>query len=565
MSSSAAVGSFSLLTNSLQPSRRREKFTVGFPMRFLGRHGLRNPSVRVFMAIAERSFEVSWLFPDETVCDDCGGWAVIESPIIKRKTVFPTFLALGIGTSIVIFVAAAFHFSLYKKGFTLPSMSPLHALRRIRIPCGPKVTPTKIADPDASNVDSVVSEASKVDLSDALSESLAPEKLQFRFIPVAVDSTQQESLSVLRSLKIIENDVRADELCTRREYARWLVRASSLLERNPKHKIAPSVALSGSLIAAYEDVGVGDPDFESIQALAEAGIIFSRLSENYYLEGRRGINFSPDRFISRQDLIDWKAQLKYGFASAGNARISKSKLDLMDVKDVSAVSSPGIYMDMLAGDRSLIRRVFGQIRRLQASKPSTKAQAAVALTSGRMVEAIHNELLRIEAEEYSRQASKEEIRRELLDQGEIQRQWDKKMEEEKSRGLKVKQLYLETLNELEEEKIVRASALGDYLKEQAAMDCQKQLLNGLKVEVNEMSERLASERAEQNADEETMRIITDDLQIKREGILDAKSFLEAETEALRILRSWIEDEARKNQARTKVLEEVGRRWRWDGE
>lgn len=28
-------------------------------------------------------------------------------------------------------------------------------------------------------------------------------------------------------------------------------------------------------------------------------------------------------------------------------------------------------------------------------------------------------------------------------------------------------------------------------------------------------------------------------------------------------RSWIEDEARKSQARAKVLEEAGRRWKWD--
>lgn len=30
-------------------------------------------------------------------------------------------------------------------------------------------------------------------------------------------------------------------------------------------------------------------------------------------------------------------------------------------------------------------------------------------------------------------------------------------------------------------------------------------------------------------------------------------------------RSWVEDEAQKNQARAKVLEEVGRRWKWDSD
>lgn len=31
--------------------------------------------------------------------------------------------------------------------------------------------------------------------------------------------------------QIIENDVNADELCTRREFARWLVKVNSKLER----------------------------------------------------------------------------------------------------------------------------------------------------------------------------------------------------------------------------------------------------------------------------------------------------------------------------------------------
>lgn len=35
--------------------------------------------------------------------------------------------------------------------------------------------------------------------------------------------------------------------------------------RNPKHQITPSVALSGSLFGAFDDVSVEDPDFGSIQ------------------------------------------------------------------------------------------------------------------------------------------------------------------------------------------------------------------------------------------------------------------------------------------------------------
>lgn len=69
----------------------------------------------------------------------------------------------------------------------------------------------------------------------------------------------------------------------------------------------------------------------------------------------------------------------------------------------------------------------------------TKAQAAVALTSGRMTEAIYDEILRLEAEHSSRQVAIEEIRSELLDKGDIVRFWNEKMNEGKGRkGRKTK-------------------------------------------------------------------------------------------------------------------------------
>lgn len=148
----------------------------------------------------------------------------------------------------------------------------------------------------------------------------AVEKLERVVIRVSVDSTQEEALLVLKTLKIIEDDVEANELCTRREFARWLVKLNSSLERNPKHRIIPIVSLSGSVVAAFDDISIVDPDFRSIQVLAEAGVIPSKLSwnnsSNYDgFDSQENINFFPDRFISRQDLVDWRAQLEYEFFS----------------------------------------------------------------------------------------------------------------------------------------------------------------------------------------------------------------------------------------------------------
>lgn len=43
--------------------------------------------------------------------------------------------------------------------------------------------------------------------------------------------SKQEFHGCVYGVQIIEDDFKADELCTRREYARWLVLANSLLER----------------------------------------------------------------------------------------------------------------------------------------------------------------------------------------------------------------------------------------------------------------------------------------------------------------------------------------------
>lgn len=178
----------------------------------------------------------------------------------------------------------------------------------------------------------------------------------------------------------------------------------------------------------------------------------------------------------------------------------------------------------------------GNSRRFQPNKPLTKAQAAVALTSGRMSEAVVNEILRLEAESSSRQAAMIEIRSELLDRGDIQKFWNEKMNGERTRGFELEKLHIATLHDLEQEKIVQVKTYAEHLKEKAAMDCQRQLLLSLREEVDEMSERLASERVTYVAEQCNIQELLSELQTKQEGMLDTKSILEAEIEALRILR-----------------------------
>lgn len=178
----------------------------------------------------------------------------------------------------------------------------------------------------------------------------------------------------------------------------------------------------------------------------------------------------------------------------------------------------------------------GQAKRFQPNKPSTKAQAAVSLTSGRMEEYIQSELSKLEAENSSRLMAMEEIKTVLLDRGEIQRIWESKMEVERSRGFEVEWDYLASVRDLEEEKIVQENAQAELLRQKAALDCQKQLLSSLKEEVDEMSERLAFEKSKHVDEQSNLSGTLQDLQVKHEALLDAKSLLEAEIEALRKLR-----------------------------
>lgn len=470
------------------------------------------------------------------------------------------------GSTLALVLAAISYFSFSRKGFKLQLGSPLNALHDILIWNETKSRERKAVDSVETDASSIAGAESVADESSGTVVSGSVDKIERVILSVAVDSTQQEALSVLKKLKIIEEDVNADELCTRREYARWLVRINSLLERNPKLRIVPCKSLSGTVVAAFNDVDVEDPDIESIQALAEAGVIPSQLLGKHYgsdgSKGQGGIYFFPERFISRYDLINWKAQVDYEVKPDIVEQISRTKMSYMDVREINSEASLGLFMDMLAGEKSIARRVFGQSKRFQPNKPSTKAQAAVALTSGRMAKAISNELSRLEAERSSRQAEMAEIRSQLFDSGDIQRWWDKKFSEERARGFEVEKLYIAARCDLEEELIVQEKNYAEDLKEKAAMDCQRQLLLNLKDEVDEMSGRLESERATYVVEKCTLQDTLSDLQTKLEGLLDTKSRSEAEKEALRILRSWVEDEARKSQARAKVLEEVTRRWRW---
>lgn len=222
----------------------------------------RNPN---FFSSSLQNLEVSWALNDPNHKDDYNGWAVSEQSPIQIKKNKGTFVLVVVGASILVLLLIFSQFSVSRKGFRFRG----NALRGVIVSSETDETIGDSIAVDASSVD-VVPQASSESASDVIDEVVPlvtnHEKREEKYVgritvPVAVDSIQEESLSMLKKLKIIEDFVNADELCTRREYARWLARANLLLERKYKHKIVPSIAISGSTISAFDDVSVEDPDF----------------------------------------------------------------------------------------------------------------------------------------------------------------------------------------------------------------------------------------------------------------------------------------------------------------
>ncbi|KFK35068.1 hypothetical protein AALP_AA5G231200 [Arabis alpina] len=513
-----------------------------------------------FRVVASLSGGASWV--SQASKDKYGGWALIEDdpslPHSKTKQKWRNVVITGVGSSLAVVLATVAYFSISRKGFRLWFSNPLHYQNESE---ESEITTSLLTDDDKNsdaeaNFESIDYVSDTVDIS-------STRKTHSVTTTVSVDIAQQEAIAVLKKLKIIEDDVMADELCTRREYARWLVRSNLLLERNPKHRIVPAVALAGSSIPAFEDVNTTDPDFEYIQALAEAGITSSKLSVEDAQNETGNVNFYPESFVSRLDLVNWKAQLEYDFYPEIMEEISRTKVDYIDTKNINPDMALGFFLDFLTGDKSTIRNVFGRIKRFQPNRPVTKAQAAVALTSGKMAKAISAELSRLEAESFSQKAEMEEIKSELLENGEIKHFWDVKLQVEKSRGVEMEELYLSRVSELEQEKTAQLKWFAERLKEKTAIECQKQLLRSLREDIDEMSQRLTTDKSVYLDEHSKLQEMLSELQSKLESLLDKRPILEAEVEALRILRSWVEDEAKASQTRAKVLEEAGRRWKWN--
>lgn len=164
-----------------------------------------------------------------------------------------------------------------------------------------------------------------------------------------------------------------NQIITRREYARWLVAANNKIYTN---KPGLQIRLAATTNQpAFQDVPKTDPDFPSIQALADAGLIPSPLSGD-----TTAIQFRPDAPLTRENLILWKVPLDTRQALPVSAIDTVQQTwGFQDAAKIDPKALRAVLADFQNGEKANIRRVFGYTTLFQPKKSVTRAEAAVAL------------------------------------------------------------------------------------------------------------------------------------------------------------------------------------------
>ncbi|KAM7494484.1 hypothetical protein LguiB_029093 [Lonicera macranthoides] len=387
-------------------------------------------------------------------------------------------------------------------------------------------------------------------------------------VPAIVDQVQGQALSALQVLKVIEADVQPGDLCTRREYARWLVSASSAVSRNSVSKVYPAMYIENVTELAFNDITPDDPDFPSIQGLAEAGLISSKLSRRDMSssldEDVSSYCFCPESPLSRQDLVSWKMSLEKRQLPVADRKILQEVSGFLDTEKINPDACPALVSDILAGEQGIIAVAFGYTRLFQPDKPVTKAQAAIALATGEASDIVSEELARIEAESMAEKAVAAHSA--LVDEVEkdINASFEKDLSIEREKIIAMEKLAENARQELEKLRAEREEENIALRKERGAVDLEMEVLSKLRLEVEEQLQSLMSNKVELSYEKERLGKLQNDAEFENQEIARLQSELEVERKALSMARAWAEDEAKRAREQAQSLEEARDRWERHG-
>ncbi|XP_031108196.1 uncharacterized protein LOC116012694 isoform X3 [Ipomoea triloba] len=387
-------------------------------------------------------------------------------------------------------------------------------------------------------------------------------------VPAVIDQVHGQALAALQVLKVIEADVQPGDLCTRREYARWLVASSSALSRTTVSKVYPAMYIENVTELAFDDITTEDPDFPCIQGLAEAGLISSKLSRHDTQSSSDGdqspLFFSPDSPLSRQDLVSWKIALDKRQLPLVDQKTLRQLSGFIDINKIHPDAWPALVADLASAEQGIIALAFGYTRLFQPDKPVTKAQAAIALATGEASDIVGEELARIEAESMAEKAVTAHNALIAEVEKDVNASYEKELSLEREKIDAVEKLAEEARRELERLKAEREEENLALLKEHAAVDSEMEVLSRLRREVEEQLQTLMSEKLEISYDKERLNKLRKDAELENQGIARLQYELEVERKALSMARAWAEDEAKRAREQAKALEEARERWEKHG-
>ncbi|KAL2542068.1 S-layer-like proteiny domain [Abeliophyllum distichum] len=387
-------------------------------------------------------------------------------------------------------------------------------------------------------------------------------------VPASVDQLHCQALAALQVLKVIEADVQPGDLCTRREYARWLVLASSALSRNTISKVYPAMYIDNVSELAFDDITPEDPDFPSIQGLAEAGLIASKLSrhdmQSSLDEDPTTLCFSPESPLSRQDLVSWKMSLEKRQLPEVDRKSLQQLSGFMDIDKIDPDAWPALVADFAAGEQGVITLAFGYTRLFQPGKPVTKAQAAIALATVDASAIISEELARIEAESMAEKAVAAHGALVAQVEKDLNASFEKELFLEREKINAVEKLVEEARSELERLRSEREEENLPLLKERAAIDSETEVLSSLRREVEEQLQTLMSNKLEISYEKEKLNKLQRDAETENQEIARLQYELEIERKALSVARAWAEDEAKRAREQAKALDQARDRWERQG-
>lgn len=387
-------------------------------------------------------------------------------------------------------------------------------------------------------------------------------------VPAAVDPTQGNALSALQVLKVIEPGARSGDLCTRREYARWLVVASNCLSRNTYSKVCPAMYIENVSELAFDDVTTEDPDFPFIQGLAEAGLISSKLSRSDMNVSEDVLNshyfFSPESPLSRQDLVSWKMALdKRQLPEVDKNSLYKTS-GYIDIDKIDAAAWPALAADLGAGDQSITALAFGFTRLFQPNKPVTKGQAALALSTGDYAEVVMEELARIEAEKIAEAAVNAHGALVAQVEKEINASFERELTRERGKIENLEKLAEEARVELDRLRAEREEEKNVLIRGRAAVESEIEVLSKLRCEVEEQLQSVLSKKVEISFEKNRIGKLQKEIENENQAAVQLQYELEVERKALSMARAWAEEEAKKAREHARALEDARNQWERQG-